>query len=326
MLIPHKPNPLPNNHTFIDGLTENTEADLACAEATQRRSHPLSQIWQNRDDTAKVIQYDSTLEQWLQRRSAILDYEGSDRTLPWDIYRTGNVDFINGYSYAQGSGDCASFGFGNAQRASDLVNCYLKEDYSGLIEKYYPGTYSIARGNGAHPVFGSGCNISTLGAYVSRTGNFWAKDLGGYDVGRSTQRGFPTEAQRAHALSTQTILIPLPAADFDAVYSLVSGGIGVVMGTARYPTSGRVGDHGLVVPRTWKNGGHAMCFVASLVRSGMEWLYLLNSHGNRRYSNESSGLNFGAGLWINRSDFAILAKTGFRYGTWYGVIGELPVR
>lgn len=316
--------------TFIDGLLESTEADnIAYAENIIRRSTPLATAWQDANNSAKVIQWDSDLERYLQQRQALIAYEGNERLAPWNLYTSLGLAWQDGYNYAQQSGDCASMGHKNSLKTAAFLAAYLASPPSSqipnpksLISEIYPcATYAFARGNGK-PSFGSGLNLNRMQDYACRIGNYTTADMGAYDCGRATRRWQPSEQQRSHALQHQSVLIPLPSFDFDTVYNLCDGGIGVCFGTGRYPTTGIVNSYGLAVPRQWKNGGHAMGFTWAAERGGNRYVFLENSHGNSRYPEGQFG--HGSGLWIDSNSFDIIAKTGTRYGIGYGHVMELP--
>lgn len=317
------PIPPPNPPvSFVDGLLESTEADLQCYDELTKRSVSLSQAWLDVDDKPKMLSWDSDLENHLEHRKALIDYEGREQNLPWHIYTRLGLQWIDGYNYAQQSGDCASMGHKNSLKASSIYNAAFGN--ATPVETYPCATYALARGDG-QARFGSGLNLNRMQDCACKTGNFLTSDMGAYDCGRQMRRWAPTELQRSHALAHQSILIPLPSFDFDTVCALCAAGIGVCFGTGRYPTSGVLADNGLCVPRTWKNGGHAMAFTAALEKSGTRYVFLENSHGVRRYCDSKGiSINHGCGCWIDAADFAIMAKTGSRYGSAYGHLLELP--
>ena len=310
-----------DDYPFLDGLLETTDADLEVFDQCFSQALPLSKIWDDSSNGAKFVTWDSEFERFLKHRKELIDYEGRETFLPWRIYSTLNLKWLDGYAYKQQAGDCASFSAKNSLKASNLTNALLTG--RSPIEIAPSITYAIARGNGT-PRFGNGLNLNPLSKWLAEVGNFWTVDFGRYDGGRNVAKLRDNErTKRNNALTTQSIICYLPEASFEACYLACSAGFGVTMGTGRYPISATVNGDGFAVPGQWKSGGHAMAFTSAFETSGRQYIYLENSHDNR-YVSDRFARERQPGVWIDRNTFLILAQTKFKYGTWHVNIGELP--
>jgi len=280
----------------------------------------LSAAFKNIDDTPKYVSWDAELETWLRHRAALIDEDGRAEYLPWRLYESLGLQWLDGYNYTQKTGDCCSMGHKNSLKRSNLTNA--KRTGRTVPEIAASMTYAIARGNG-RVNFGSGLNLNPMGKWAAQKGNFLTADFGSYDTGSYTRKYQAGSGQDKNALKHQSVILFLPAASFDHTFLMCSAGVGINMGTGTYPTGSSVNGEGFGVASSWKNGGHAMAFVATMVSpSGRRYIYLENSHGNRyaadRYNNQRQ-----SGCWIDETAFKKIAASGFRYGTWYGNIGEL---
>jgi hypothetical protein len=170
--------------------------------------------------------------------------------------------------------------------------------------------------------FGAGLNLNPLSKWAAQKGKYRVSDFGRYDGGANTRKYKPGSTQDANALRTQSVIIYLPEPTFDCCYALCAAGIGIHMGTGKYPISATTNSDGLAVPSNWKQGGHAMSFVAVAEINSRRYLCLENSHGNRYAADRFSSVKQPR-VWIGQKDFTILAATKFRYGNWYGNVGEL---
>ncbi|MCL2711585.1 MAG: hypothetical protein FWE95_11970, partial [Planctomycetaceae bacterium] len=184
--------------------------------------------------------------------------------------------------------------------------------------------YASARGNGT-PRWGSGANLNPLSKWVAEIGNHLVSDVGAYDTSGTALRK-ANATTNANALKHQSVIIYVPGSGntpkFDDVFLACSGGFGVCMGTGTYPTAAKVGPSGLSEPSAWKNGGHAMSWAAAIVESGVRFLYLLNSHGNR-YEGDKYHAGRQPGCWIREQVYSRIANGAHRYGNWYVNVGEM---
>lgn len=300
---------------YPDGLEEPSKNDLMAFDQLMSRAISFTNLWLDKDDTSKFIKWDSEWEKHLQHRQRLINVEGRVEALPWNIYNRLGLKWCAGYGPSQGNlGSCMLFGHTNSLNASNLSNAIRLNQNPPEVNASY--AYAVSRGNGT-PRWGSGANLTNMSRWSAELGNHLVSDVGCYDT-RGSALGRVNQASNRNALKHQSIIIPLASPSFDLVYQVCSAGYGIAMGTPRYPTAGRVGSSGLCQPSAWKNGNHAMAFVAAID----EFIYLLNSHGNR-YAGDKYHQGSQPGVYLNRTDFNILANNGFRFGAWYANIGEM---
>ena len=306
------------DYPFIDGLTETTDADQYCYDELMSAAIPFSTHWENLDDSMKTFQWDAEWEKYIKHRAELIDYEGREKYLPWNLYKELNVNWLDGYNYAQRIGNCCGHAHKNALKASNLVNAYQTGRMPREIALCI--AYGIARGNGTMRM-GSGLNLNPMARWSATVGNFWTSDFGRYDGGSSAskwRRGLPA---CANALRTQSIPVYLPTPSFDLCYAACAAGFGINIGTGVYPTGSVPNGDSLALPSTWKSGGHAVALVAAWKgKSGKRYVYMENSHG-ARYAVDSLNASRQHGCWLEEKDIARMATT--RYGIWYVNLGEL---
>jgi hypothetical protein len=304
---------------FIDGLTETTEEDMECFDFCMSHSIPFTAHWENLNDDMKVFQWDSEWEKYIKHRTEVIDQEGRESYLPWNLYRSLGLSWIDGYAKSQGTGDCASFGHFNACKASMLSNARR----TGKIAREFALSvaYGIARGNGKMS-FGSGCNLNPLSKWTATVGNFWTSDFGKYDVGRYISKYQKGSQQDKNALKTQTIPIYLPSPSFDYCYAVCSAGFGINIGSGVYPTGSSVNGDGLGQASSWKNGGHSVALIAAWTsKSGKRYVFLENSHGQKYVADSLSGGVRQWGCWMSEADIKKMGTE--RYGRWYVSLTEM---
>jgi hypothetical protein len=308
-----------SDYPFLDGLLESTPSDLECFDILMAGAVPLSALWKDKNNDAKVIRWDSGFENYLQHRAALINYEGEESFLPWNVYKALNVPWQDGYAVTQKTGDCCSFGHRNSLKVSNLTNAKLTKRMP--VEIANSMTYALARGNG-RVSFGSGLNLNPMSKYSAEVGNFWTSDFGRYDAGKYCRSYKKGSVHDSHALQTQSIIIPLPEPSFDYVYNICAAGFGINMGAGIYPTASQVNSDGLAQASGYKSGGHSMAFAAAYTgASGRRYVYLENSHGARYKADKLFG-SAQYGCWCSESDVKRMAT--FRYGTWYANAGEMP--
>jgi hypothetical protein len=308
------------DYPFLDGLLESTEDDVRMFGECMAAAIPLSALWKDANNESKIIQWDSDVEKYLAHRNELINNEGRESFLPWNIYRDMNVDWIDGYAFAQRSGDCCSFGHKNSLKASNLTNA--KRTGNKPVEIANSMTYALARGNG-RVKFGSGLNLNPMSKWAAQVGNYWTSDFGKYDTGRYCRDYKKGGVLDSHALQTQSVIIYLPEPSFDCVFAVCAAGFGINMGTGTYPIASQVNSDGLSVPSSWKRGGHSMAFIAAFEgQSGKRYVYLENSHGARYKADKLFG-SAQYGCWCNEDDIRRMAT--FNYGTWYANVGELAL-
>jgi hypothetical protein len=305
---------------MCNGLRPSTESDIAIARRCYGSAVSLSAIWNNSDDTSKVLKWDSDIESYIAHRSKLIDEEGCKKYLPWNIYNSLNLNWIDGYAYAQTQGDCCSFGHRNSLKASNLTNS-LK---MGITPKDTAQSvcYAIARGDGS-PNFGDGLNLNPMAAYAAEIGNFWSDDFGRYNGGGYVRQYRSGSEYTKHALETQSVICQVPDYSFNTIYNICSAGIGINMGTGEFPSSARVNNDELAIASGWSGGGHSMAFIASWkASSGKRYIYLENSHG-AIYAGDSLHPGNQYGCWLDESLFERCGNYKNMYGDWYMNIGEI---
>ncbi len=307
-------------YEMSNGLRLSTPRDLELAALCYGSAVSLSTIWSDNNNTAKVLSWNSELEDYLDRRARLIDVDGRENYLPWNAYKNLELDWIDGYAYPQTRGDCCSFGHRNSLKASNLTNAIR----TGIKPRDTAQSvvYAIARGDGT-PRFGDGLNLNPMASYAAEYGNFWVDDFGKYNGGSYVRKYQDGSEQTQHALETQSIVFRLPEITFDTVYRVCSAGIGINIGAGEYPTSARQNNDGLALAKGWSGGGHSMALIAAWKgRSGERYVYLENSHGAIY---EGDTLHKGAqyGCWLNESLFDRIGQYNNMYGDWYGNLGEI---
>lgn len=309
------------SYAMCNGLRPSTERDLEIFHQVRASARPLSTIWKDKDDSAKVIEWDEDWERYLDHRAALIDEDGREQYLPWNIYKALKLDWLDGYGYAQRVGDCGSFGHKNSLKASNLTNAFRTKRPPREIALSI--MYGLARGDGLMR-FGDGCNLGPLAKYASQVGNYWTEDFGRYDAGGYCRMYQPGSDQDTHAKQTQSVIVFLPEATFDYCYLATSAGFGVNMGSSYYPTSSSLNKDELGVVDGYGRGGHCMAFVAShCAPSGQRYLYLENSHPTKYVNDKLNPTEHQWGVWVDEKQFKKLSSDGFVYGNWYVNIGEL---
>jgi hypothetical protein len=303
-----------------NGMLPKTELDDTILHACYASAIPLSALWENTDDSPKIVSWDNDWEQYCEHRAALIDEDGRDSYLPWNIYKSLGLKWVDGYAYRQETGDCASFGHRNSFKASNLTNA--KRTNRKPKDTAQSIVYAIARGNGSIS-FGSGCTLTPIAKYSSELGNFWSDDFGEYDCGGYVRKYQRNGAGSQHAKQTQSVIVFLPNTDFDTVYKVCAAGFGINMATSVFPATARVNSDDLAQVSGWDSGGHSMAFIAARKgKSGQPYLYLENSHGANYVADSlHSGKQFGC--WLSESDFRNCGQAGDSYGTWYVNLGEM---
>jgi hypothetical protein len=160
-----------------------------------------------------------------------------------------------------------------------------------------------------------------MSRWGAELGNHLVSDVGPYDI-RGSALGRTNQTADANALRYQSIIIPLPSPSFDLVYAVCAAGYGVAMGATNFPTASAVGSSGLGEPTQWRNGAHAMAWVAAIEEAGTRYIYLLNSHGHKYAADKHNNKRQG-GCWCNKTHFQRMSNGGDRFGPWYANIGEI---
>jgi len=313
-----------NDHDFeyllSHGLTETTEEDQLCCDELMSMAVPFTAHWEDSCNSVKSFQWDSEWERNVKYLADLIDHEGREAYLPWNIYQSLGLNWQNGYNYTQRIGDCCGHAHKNSGKASVLT--VAKRTGRTPREMALSVAYSIARGNGTVR-HGSGCNLNPMAKWASTVGNFWTSDFGKYDGGgyiRSYRRG---AAQDQNALKTQSIVVHLPRPDFDLCYAACAAGFGINIGSSVYPTASVPNGEGLAVPSAWKGGAHAVSLIAAYKsRSGRRYVFLENSHG-AKYAADALSPVRQWGCWMTENDLRRMAANAFRYGTWYVNLMEM---
>ena len=310
-------------YEMMNGLRRTTAADVALYDQCQASAVSLSHIWEDTDDTAKIIVWDSEWEAYLEHRAKLIDEEGRKRYLPWNVYKELDLQWLDGYDFVQNSGDCVSFGHRNSLKASNFTNA-LRTGRKP-IEIAHSMTYALCRGNG-RPMFGSGANLLPMAKYAADYGNFWTSDFGRYDTGAycSKFNTDPNSPQRQHARKTQSIIVFLPDGDFDTCYKVVRAGFGINIGTGIFIGGSAVNKDGLAQVNRWSSGAHSTALIAAWEgKSGERYIYNENSHPTQ-YASDTLNEGHQWGCWLTADDLAHIVPREFDYGQWYVNVGELP--
>ena len=305
-------------HLLSHGLTETTEEDQQCFDECMANVIPFTAAWENLDDSMKIMAWDSEWEKYLNHRAEVIDNEKRESYLPWNLYRSLDLNWLDGYNYTQTLGDCCGHAHKNALKASNLVNARrakrIPREFALSI------VYGIARGNGRMN-HGSGCNLNPMSKWAATVGNFWTSDFGKYDGGRYIGKYRKGSEQDKNALKTQSLIIYLPTPTFDYCYAACAAGFGINIGSSIYPTGSTVNIDGLAQASTWKSGAHAVALIAAYrSRSGKRYVFMENSHG-ARYSPDSLNPHRQWGCWCDENDIRQMGTE--RFGRWYCQLGEM---
>jgi hypothetical protein len=269
----------------------------------------------------KIMSWDSEWEKFIKHRAEIIDNDGRESYLPWNLYHSLGLNWLDGYNYIQTLGDCCGHANKNALKASNFTNA--RRTGKTPREIALSVAYGIARGNGRMS-HGNGLNLNPMSRWAATVGNYWTSDFGKYDGGRYTGKWRKGSEQDRNALKTQSIIIHLPTPSFDLVYAACAAGFGINMGTGTYPIASKLSSDGVATPSNWRSGGHAMAFIAAWTApSGRRYVYLENSHG-ARYAADRFNPNRQHGCWIDEAAFNQMARNNaFRFGIWYVNLGEM---
>ena len=312
------------SYELKNGLRKTTEADIALYDECQASAISLARLWEDVNDAPKIIKWDKAWEEYLEHRAKLIDTDGRAKYLPWNVYRTLDLQWLDGYDFVQNSGDCVSFGHRNSLKASNFTNA-LRTGRKP-IEIAHSMTYALCRGDG-RPQFGSGANLLPMAKYAADFGNFWTADFGRYDTGAYCRKydDDPASDQRKHARQTQSIIVFLPDSSFDTCYKVVSAGFGINIGTGTFIGGSAVNKDGLAQVNRWDHGAHSTALIAGWEgKSGERYIYNENSHPTK-YASDSLNDGHQWGCWLSSTDFRYLSGDSFDYGNWYVNIGELPV-
>jgi len=304
-----------------NGALPTTEADLALFEECMSVAVPFNSHWMDTNNEIKIMHWDAEWEKYIAHMAALIDSEGRDSYLPWNLYKTLGVNWVDGYAFQQRTGDCVSFSHRNSLNASALTMARR----TGLVPKGIANsmTYSLARGNG-RVAFGSGLNLNPMSKWAATVGNFWSDDFGPYDVGAYTRKYKPNSQQTKNALKTQSVVIYLPDTGFDYIYSACMAGFGVAVGSSVYPSSSTLNSDDLGEVSGWARGSHATAFVAARKgkKTGRRYVYFLNSHLQNYVADSLSGGLKQRGCWMSEADVKKMC-TNFTFGTYYVNLSEL---
>ncbi|GHT42652.1 hypothetical protein FACS189443_5880 [Planctomycetales bacterium] len=147
--------------------------------------------------------------------------------------------------------NCAGNAAKNSAKTSGLTFGLFKNRKPKEIAQSI--AYAMARGNG-RVSFGNGCNLNPLSKWVAKMGNYWTEDFGKYDGGAYCRKYKAGSEQDVHAKQTQSVISYLPKITFDYCFLVCSAGLGICMGTSRYPTASKLNSDGLSQASVWKNG------------------------------------------------------------------------
>jgi hypothetical protein len=306
------------DHLLSNGLTETTEADQHCHDELMSLAVPFTAHWEDFDNSVKSFQWDGAWEKYIKHCADVIDEDGRELYLPWNLYQSLNLNWVNGYNYLQLLGDCCGHAHKNSGKASTLT--VAKRTGRVPREIALSVAYSIARGNGTIR-HGSGCNLNPMAKWASTVGNFWTADFGKYDGGRYMHNYRRGAVQDKNALKTQSIIVHLPKPDFELCYAACAAGFGINIGSHVYPTSSAQNGEGLAIPSVWKNGAHAVSLIAAWKsRSGRRYVFMENSHGAKYASDLLSSVRQW-GCWLTAEDIQRMATE--RFGRWYVNLMEM---
>ena len=300
------------DHLLSNGLTDTTAEDEACYDELISMAVPFTAHWEDFDNSVKSFQWDRAWEKYLKHYTDLIDHEGRESYLPWNLYKSLDLNWQNGYNYTQLIGDCCGHSHKNSAKASALT--IAKRTGRTPREIALSVAYAIARGNG-NVSHGSGCNLNTMSKWASTVGNFWTADFGRYDGGKYIRNYRRGASQDKNALKTQTIAVHLPKPDFEFCYAACAAGFGINIGISVYPTLSVSNSEGLAVLLAWKSRAHAVSLIAAWrSRAGRRYVFMENSHG-AKYASDSLSPVKQWGCWLTENDIKRMATE--RFGRWY---------
>jgi len=306
---------------WCNGLRESTKEDLQCYEELASIAMPFTAHWEDANDAVKSFQWDASFDRYIEHCAKLIDDAGRENWLPWNLYNSLGLDWLDGYNFSQGIGNCCGHAHKNSLKASNLTNA--RRTGRTPREIHLCIAYGIARGNGRMNM-GSGLNLNPMAKWAATVGNFWTSDFGRYNSGQTARNWRSGSPACANALKTQSIIVHLPSASFDHVFRACAAGFGITMGTHTFPAASAPNSDGLSVPTRYRNGGHAEAFIAAwIAASGKRYVYQENSHG-ARYAGDSLHPGWQDGCWIDEVEFRKMAPANvFRWGQWYVNLGEM---
>ena len=78
-------------YLFSNGLTETTEADQHCHDELMSLAIPFTAHWEDFDNSVKSFQWDGAWEKYLKHCAELIDEEGRELYLPWNLGRVPNL-------------------------------------------------------------------------------------------------------------------------------------------------------------------------------------------------------------------------------------------
>jgi len=318
----------PRQRLWADRKETGRKEDMA-TEQWQYIKPPISVHWQDINDDVKVYKWDSEWEKYIKDSAELIDNEGRESYLPWNIYKSLGLKWVDGYALRQQDSDCCSFGHRNSMKASALTIALR----TGLIPKCiaHSVTYAIARGyvypnwrrRLGEPNYGPGLNLNPMSKYACEIGNYWTDDFGPYDNGKHLTKYRKGSQQDENALKTQSVVVPLPQPNFEYCYAACAAGFGINIGVTRFPSGSKLNSGGFAQAANWMTGSHSVALIAAWkASSGHRYIFLENSHGQKYAADRFSDGQKQWGCWIDEDNFKSMNGT-FGLGTWYVNLCEL---
>jgi hypothetical protein len=264
-----------------------------------------------------VIQWDSDLEEWLDRRSDLIADINADNpgaVIPHNVARRLGVNLEHLY-FSQGSiGSCCGHAFGFAYASSLLTNIGLNGKQQ--FEPVNPiGTYVLSHGGKMR----NGQTVGTMAEYCNERGNFLIKD-----IGADNQR-VPSYSDKAKegAKMNQSGLIFIDGDTntlTDKICQCLRGGLAYAFGNSTAVYGSTLDENGMPVATFSGSWAHATHFAAWVKVKSVDYYLWINSHG-RRYKTGFLG-ETGDGAWMTRNGIARMASTMRGYGAGCAIISE----
>ena len=110
---------------MCNGLRETTAEDQLCFDTLMSSAAPFVAHWEDLDNEVKTFNWDSQWERNIKHQAELIEHEGREKFLPWNLYRSLGLNWLDGYNFAQGIGNCCGHGHKQAGKASKLTTAKL---------------------------------------------------------------------------------------------------------------------------------------------------------------------------------------------------------
>jgi len=296
------------NGCCINGCTEITEAGRAKLAAVKESAVPLDLLW-NAHGEMPVIAWDASLTDWIHDRAEFLDRVRDSGKNPafWTGFETIPARDVKSeiLCWNQGSlPSCCLTATSHAIQAATLIASLL-----GAPVRYDAVNPIYAHYVSLNGRMNSGQDCFSAGQFINEKGTYPVSDVGSDNISTPSNAGKFAEAALEHRVAVAYV----PNIDPDTVILLARAGLPFVFGSSEFWTSASKDKNGIAVGARMTSGAHAEMGAGAYVkRSGTEYAYCQNSHGNIYEADETG--HTASGYWLTRDQWSRITSTMTRYG------------